>query len=820
MFVTNLKLAIRTLLKNRLQAIILIGGLSMGMATCILLLQYISFELSFDQFNHKKDQIYRVVNERFQNGTSVQKGTITYPTIGPTLKADYPEVKQYTRLSYNPDLYIRYDNELNKLNNGFAADEHFFEVFDYPLLAQDALQVLDETNEMVISKTIADQYFPAAKGNYNAVLGEGFYIDDHEDVFKVVGVFDDIPTNSHLQFDVLISYASFVRYVGAGANDSWTWSDFYHYLVLEDGTDVAAFEDKLVGFSEQYFRGAEVSGSDEVFTLQPLLAAHLYSQDLEYEIGETANGRAVWMMLIIAFFILLIAWINYVNLSSVKAIERSKEVGIRKVVGATRQQLMRQFFTEAAIVNTISLVFALGIVQLLSPWFAQNFEIAVEEFSFFQGHTLNTYLFLSLFALIVVGVLISGAYPAYLLSSTRISSVLKGIYAKKSGSATLRKSLVVFQFMISIALITATWMVSRQISYMSKQDLGFDINQVISINGPELSNFDSTFIDRINALKSELTKHPNIKAMSTSSREPGERMGRIFQAALVAEKSIDQHFTSNFINVDHSYADTYSLIPTAGRFFRREDHSNDFNQISSIVVTEEVARKNGMEPEEMVGQRLTFGGREKQWEVIGVVPDFHQRSLHHAIEPIILFPFYEPYNSLSVKVSGGDIGQTLAFIEQSYLSVFPGNIFIYQFVDEQFQRLYEADARFSNILSFFTALTILIACLGLFGLTSYMTFLRTKEIGIRKVLGASPWSIINLLSKDFLRLILVAFILAIPLAYLFLDNWLNNFAYKLPLEWWMFVIAGVAAILIAYLTIGFQSFRVAMTNPANSLRSE
>lgn len=817
MLTNFLKVAFRNLWRNKIQSLILIGGLTAGMATCILLLQYISFELSFDQFHSQKDRIFRVVNERFQQGKSVQKGTITYPTIGPTLKEEYPEVKAYTRLAYSNDLLMNFGDKIEPVSPGIYADQYFFSVFDFDLLASEANVILEEPNQIVLTKSLADRYFPKYKNNYQAIIGEELMVDRYEDPFRVVGVCQDVPTNSILQFDILASYSTTIRYWGEGAGNSWTWSDFYHYLVLEDGVDPQAFERKLEDFSDRHFRGTEVSGSKEVFTLQALSDAHLYSNELEYEIGQVANGRAVWSLLIIAFFILIIAWINYVNLSSVRAIERSREVGVRKVVGATRFQLMRQFFMEATLVNVLSLGLALVVVQILTPWFAQNFDIEASAFSFFQGHHLNIYLLLALLALIGGGILLSGAYPAWLLSSTRISAVLKGVFSKKVGSGNLRKALVIFQFTVSIALITATWLVSRQIAYMNKQDLGLNIDQIVTVNPPELSGFDSTFIDRMNTLKTELNRHPSIKMAATSSRAPGDRMGRIFQIRKAGEEE-GQTYTSNFLNVDYNYATTYGLEPLEGRFFRKEDHSYDFQNLDKVVVNEEAAKMFGLSANEALGKQLFMGG--KNWEIIGVMPNFHQLSLHHVIEPIIFFPFYDNSHLISLRIEAGNIEESLAYIESTYKGMFPGNTFYYEFLDERFAQLYAADRRFGNILSFFTILTILIACMGLFGLASYMTFLRTKEIGIRKVLGASTWSIVQLLSKDFLRMVLLAFVVAVPISYLVMKEWLQNFAYRVEMPWWLFLLAGIFAILIAFATVSFQSLKVAWSNPANSLRNE
>lgn len=815
----HLKLVFRNLWYHKAQSFILVGGLTIGMTACILLLQYVNFELSFDNFHDKQDRIYRVVNERIQEGKTVQKGTITYPTIGPTMLKEFPEVINATRLAYSSNVMITKNNQVNPVEPGLWVDEHFLEIFDFEVLAKEDLMLLNEPNELVLTRHLADRYFPAAKGDYQSILGQEMQIDRDEHLYKIVGVIEDVPANSSLQFEILGSYASFIRYTSEGANSSWTWSDFYHYIELAPEANVDNLAAKLPAFSERHFRGTEVSGSEEIFSLQPLAEAHLYSENLEYEIGTTANGKAVWSLLIIAFFILILAWINYVNLSSVKAIERSKEVGVRKVIGASRFQLIRQFLIEAASVNLISLIFALTLTWGLTPWFGSNFGVDIDSLKFWSLSTTNIYLFLFLFSLIVLGVLFSGAYPAYLLSSPQISNVIKGIFTKHKGGETLRKVLVVFQFTMSIALIVGTWLVTKQINYMTDQDLGFKVEQIMTLNPPEMTSFDSTFIDEMNVFKSELAQISGVESASTSSRSPGQGTGRIFQIEKTGAQVDGQFYTANFINVDFEYAKTYGLTPTAGRFFRVSDHNLDWAAIDKMVVTEAGVKMLGYtNKEDIINQKFNFWN--KNWEVIGVIPDFHQRSLHHNIEPMVFIPTYDSNNLLSLRLSTQNIDQTIAQIQALYKDFFPGNTFYYQFLDENFKQLYEADLRFGKILSFFTFLTIIIACLGLFGLASYSTFLRTKEIGIRKILGASTMSITALLSKDFLKLVIIATLTATPIAWYFIQQWLTEFAYHIHIQWWIFAISGLLAIAIALLTISAQSIKAALSNPIQSLRNE
>jgi len=825
MIFQNLKIAFRTLNKNKFQSLILIGGLTLGMTACLLLLQYVNYELSFDDFHSKKDNIYRVVNERIQEGTTVQKGTITYPTIGPTMQEEYPEIKNATRLTYSPRLLLKEASasdenaKVEQAEVGLWVDKHFFEVFDFDLLAGQRLNLMDEPNEIILTRKIADVLYPAAKGHYESIIGQELMVNRYADPFKVVAVAENVPSKSTLQFELLISYKSAIRYWGEGAGNSWDWSDFYHYLEIEPNTDIAALENKFVDFSDRHFRGTEVSGSEEIFTLQHLAKAHLNSNELEYEIGSTSSGRAVWALLIIAFFILVIAWINYVNLSSVRAIERSKEVGVRKVIGATRFQLVLQFLSEAFLVNFVSLLLAVTLVQFFNPWLANNFDVQLAALSFFSTNSFNAYLLFGLFGSIVLGILISGLYPAWLLSSPHVSNVLKGVFTKNLKGAGIRKGLVVFQFAMSIGLIVATWLVANQIRYMSQEDLGFNLDQVVVVEGPDLSQWDSTFVNRLNTFKGALEQFPTIISATTSGRRPGETMGRNFNVRKSADGENGPSFTSNTLPVDSDFARTYDFKPIAGRFLRKEDHNIEMSQIKSLVINEAAVRTFRLgSSEEAIGQQLQLYGQD--WDIVGVVPDFHQLSLHHIVEPMILLPLYGTGHYISLRTGGDQIDATLAQVKSTYDDFFPGNRFEYSFADEQFKQLYEADQRFGNILSFFTILAILIACFGLFGLASYTTFLRTKEIGVRKVLGASSTSIITLLSKDFIQLVVIAFFIAAPLTWLGVTYWLDNFAYHINIQWWVFAIAGIVTVGITFLTVGLQGVRAALSNPVESLRSE
>lgn len=813
-----LKLAFRSLLRQKGFTLINLFGLATGMAACLLLLQYISYELSFDTFHSKADRIYRVVNERYQGGDMVQRGTITYPTISANMKKDYPEIRNATRLADFGGTVVRKDDDLQTVAGLYYVDEHFLEIFDFPLLAVATERLLSRDFQVIISKQQADRWFAVKEGTYEDVLGEQVIIDEEDEPYTIVGVLDEVPANSLLLPEMLVSYSSLIQVIGEDVDNSWTWSDFYHYLELEPGVDVAVLEAKFKGFSDRYFRGEEVSGSKELFYLQPLLEAHLQSNDLEYEVGNTTNGKAVWSLLLLAFFILIIAWINYANLSSSRALERAKEVSIRKIAGAKNHQLSGQFFTEALLANFASLMIAIVMFLLVQPYFQRLMEVSWDQLNINRILFQHPALWGTALGLTLLGIMLSAYYPTWMLTSQRMTDVLKGSIRTGKKGQNIRKGLIIFQFTASIALIAGTLMVNRQINFLQEQDLGVNIDQVLTFDPPRLAAWDSTFINRMDAFKQTLIQYPAIQAAASSNRTPGRGTGRLFETR-VPSRADDRNYTLSFIQVDHSYAETFGLEAVAGRLFSREDYSPLWEDLNTILINEAAVETFGFAgAEEAIGQVVeTYG---KPWTIVGVVPDFHQQSLHHPIAPMLLQPAYSTNNPISVKISGEDVSSTLVAIQKTFDDFFPGNAFNYTFLNETFAQQYAADQKFRKLLFFFTLLAILVACLGLSGLAFYAAYLRTKEIGIRKVLGASIQQLSLLLAKDFMGLIIIATLIGLPLAWLGFQSWLTNFAYRIDFPWWAMITAAVGGLLIAFGTISWHAIRAAYTNPIDSLRNE
>jgi putative ABC transport system permease protein len=810
-----LTIAFRNVAKNKVFSAINIFGLGIGLAACLLIFEFVSFELSYDTFNEKLDRTYRVTNDRFQNGKLIQHGTITYPTIGPTMAKDYPEIETYTRLMPGSELNVRIGDKNFRGDECHFADERFLGVFSFPLLAGDRASCLKDRYSIVLTETLADKYFPEGDGNYANVVGKVLYWGLDETPYKVTAVLEDVPDNSHIAFDALVSYATLIRAEDQDADISWRWSDFRHYLVLKKGADYKALEKKFPQFSEHYFKGDKVSGSVEKFYLQPLKKAHLYS-DYEYDIARTASGRAVWAMLIVAVFILLIAWINYINLTTSRALDRAKEVGLRKVMGALKSQLVKQFIFESTLISFLALVAAVIIAQ-----------VSQSAFNAVIGGNLTIWKVISemdatavaiLCLVMACGVILSGFYPAFVLSSYQPVTVLKGKFQRSSMGQFTRKTLVIFQFTASAALITGTLIVARQLKFMNEADLGMNIQNILIVKAPELTAWDSTFIQRVENYKSELTQIKGVISAATSSRLPGDRLGRGFDVRL-ADQPSSTHYTMSFLGADYNFLDTYRVSLIAGRKFLPTDHKFEFGDINSVLINQNALKLLGIEnAPDAVGKEIVNG--DGKWRVIGVVNDFHQESLKKPMEPIVFLPTYSTYGPTSVRFEQPQIQVVIAEVEEVYKKFFPDNAFSYVFLEDKYKAQYTDEKRFARVIIIFTVLGIIISCLGLIGLSSYTAVQRTKEIGIRKVLGASLSGIVSLLSLEFMKLVFIAILLALPVAYFTMENWLTNYPYRIPLQWFLFIVPALLILVIAAVTISFQILKTARTNPAKSLKYE
>jgi len=819
MFKSYLTTAWRNIKKNKIFSLINIAGLAIGMAACLLILQYVNFELSYDQFNKNISDVYRVYNDRYQNGKLIQHGTITYSAIGKAMQDDYPEVINHARVEPFGNVIITYDNKKFGEQQVIGVDNSFLTMFSYQLIAGDQKTALKEPFTAVITETAANRYFGVHDNNIGSVLGKAIVMGRDSLPYKVTGICKDVPENSHLQFDILASYVTML----AGKNPykqadfDFTDSDFWHYLQLRHGTDYKALQAKFTAFSQKYFQGNKISGSVEKFYLQPLAKAHLYS-DFEYEIGKTGSSTVVWGLLIIALFIIVIAWVNYINLSTARSAERAREVGVRKVAGASKKQLVRQFLTESFLINVIALMLGVLLVILLQPAFNTLIQHKL-SFSYLFQKSLGGYsITMGLLALILTGIFISGFYPAFVLSSFRPILVLKGKFSASKKGIVLRKGLVIGQFAITVALIIGSFVVYKQIKFMNDQELGMNINQMLVIKPPMLSDFDSSFIIKENSFKEEIKQIAHVKGATSSNRIAGDELGRSFDVHRTDDNS-GNHFTVRNMGGDYDFLNVYGIKLLTGRNFSPADYNADFNKLHNIIINASAVKILGFSSrEDAIGKSITMFG--KKWDVIGVMNDYHQKSLRYPLEATVMIPTYGNYNPISIKVDAPNLTATMAAIKAKYEQFFPGNLFDYYFLDEKFNEQYKDDQLFGKAFSIFAGFAILIACLGLLGLSLFATTQRTKEIGVRKVLGASVTNIVMLLSKDFIRLVIIAFVIASPVAYFIMHQWLQDFAYRINIEWWVFAVAGLLSVTIALATISYQAIKAAIANPVKSLRTE
>ncbi|WP_436515639.1 ABC transporter permease [Ekhidna sp. To15] len=810
-----LKVSYRDLKRNKTFTGINLFGLVAGMTVSLLMFQYVLFETSFDDFNKDTERIYRVINDRYQNGELVQHGAITYPTIGPTMKADFPEIESYTRMTFSGSNFINYENETFRTGDYLIADEHFLTFFDYELLKGQKEECLDAAFKMVLTKQFAEKLIKKGE-NVTDLIGRPIHFN-YEKPFMITGILENPPANSHLQFSFITSYKSFIAIAGEEVDNSWEWSDFYHYIKLKEGVKKESLDGKLADFGKRYFKEGEVSGGDEKFFLQSLKEIHL-DDSMEYEIGVVTNGNTVWLMLYIAIFIVVIAWINYINLNTSRAIQRAKEVGIRKSVGALKGQIIRQSFTETLLMNLIALITSIGLVILLQPAFNNltglELSMSIVLFSSIWGIPFP----LLLFATLLVSLAFVALYPALLVTRFSTQDVLKGSFKLKGEIAWLRKGMVVFQFSLAVILITATIAIARQIEFMVNQDLGVDVDNTMVVYGPVMTNWDSTFINKIDLFKKSLSSLSGIEGATISNRVPGSLMGRIFQVTSKADPEA-QNLTSNFINVDHDFSELYDLEFITGRDFGFTDHDLDGSKVKNIVINESAVPLLKFDsPENAIGQSINFWN--KDWTIIGVIKDFHQQSLHKKIEPIFLIPYYDTGNNFSIKFSSQVTPALVEAVEKRYDQHFPGNYFDYYFLTDEIKSLYDNDVRVSRVSNVFAALSIIIAVLGLYGLVMITLVRKTKEIGIRKVLGANLGQLLRLMSKEFLLLVFIAVLIGAPMSYLILMEWKAGFAYSIHIGFGLIFISSFLLILISTITIGFQTKKITKNNPVESLRWE
>jgi len=788
-----LRTAFRNLWKHRVYSSLNILGLTIGMSACFLIFLYVRFELSYDGFHSKIDRIYQL-NCDIKTPTETMNIAVCSAPMAINAKDEFPEIEKAVRFDPRPLLLRRGEFKFQE-EKAVLADSTFFEVFDFPLLQGDPRTALTEPYSIVLSESTAKKYFADANP-----MGQTLLMNDAGKPVKVTGVMKDMPENSLLKADLFLSKSTSRREDSA---EDRRWSSFgmYSYLLLKPNTNPKTLEKKFPAFLDKR-DGKEMKQIQMFFTLtlQPLKDVYLRSDTR----GAQDNGNIanIYIFSVVGAFILLIACINFVNLTTARSTERAKEVGIRKVVGAERGQLTNQFLGESIVQAVIAFILAVGATALLIPLF-----------NFLAGKTISTGLFhhpsyiLGLLGIAVGIGLLAGVYPALVLSSFQPITVLKGRFATGNRGMLLRRGLVVFQFTISIAFIAATLIVYSQLTYMRSQDLGFSNQQTVVVN----TQGDA----HKKALNDEISRLPGVLSTAMSSSVPGSGNPTAYSQVQNAKGDM-QIANLELYFVDFNYIKQYKMKIIAGRAFSR-DFGTDTTQ--AMILNESAVKLFGYHsPQDAIGRKFSQWGRQGQ--IVGVVKDFHFRSLQTEIKPLSFRIEPDGCELISANVKTADLRNTLAAIETKWKTIIPYRPFSYYFADEFFNRQYRDEDRFGKLFLNFAILAIFISCLGLLGLASYSTLQRTKEIGVRKVLGASVTGIINLLSKEFMQLVIIAFLIATPITWYFMASWLKDFYYRIGVQWWIFVLAGISAFLIAWLTISFQAIKAAMSNPVKSLRTE
>ena len=803
MFRNYLTIAIRNLLRHKGYSAINVLGLAIGIACCILIMLYVQDELSYDRYHEKHVRIYRLAESATIAGRPIE-AAVTPPPWAPVLAEEYPEIEQITRLKPPGSRWlIRYKE--NRFYERFFvfADSSVFDIFTIPLVQGNAKTVLAEPHAVVLSESMADKYFGDENPIGKVITGDDLY------EFTVTGIMEDMPGNSHFHFDFLASYASLAPnklYNEPSTMQSHGFShDVFTYLLLREGQEPEDLERKFPGFLDRHL-GDMLEGTGIVARpfLQPLTDIHLHS-NMEAELGPNSDIRYVYIFSSLAVFVLLIACVNFMNLSTARSARRAQEVGIRKVLGAQRQQLIRQFTGESIFLSVIALVIALVVVHLLLP-----------QFNAVSGKTLemdyqSIWLVPTLAAIALLTGVVAGGYPAFILSSFRPVAVLTGALKAGASQSFLRKILITFQFIVSIIMIIGTVVVLDQLRYMQTKHLGFDKENVVIVRLP-----DAEAIKGYTAFKNAVLQYPEILNASTSSSVPGGQPS----LNLVTPEGVqeDQSPVYQVIWSDYDFIETLGVEMAAGRTFSREFGSDS----TACLINMATVRSLGWE--NPVGRTIRMTGAPDSnppIEVIGVMEDFHNKSLHQPIEPLMILLLSEAASFMEIRIQGNNVTRGLEILQEQWRKIYPSHPAMdYSFLDADLEQLYIAEQRMGSVFIAGAILSILIACLGLLGLSSFMAEQRTREIGVRKVLGATISNVILLLSRDFTKLILLAIVVGAPAAYYVMQTWLTGFPYRIELSLGVFAFSGLAALLIAWLTVGYQAFKAAASNPADALHGE
>lgn len=802
------KIAVRSLVKNKGFTFINLIGLATGFAITLLIVQYVQFERSYESTHPNADRIVRLTLNLMTGNSVSTADSEMYPSVGPKIKAEVPEVETYTRVYAigEPNSHMQIGEQQFLMKDLYAVDADFFKMFNYKLIYGTENNLFKKPNEAVITESTALKYF-----NRTDVVGEVIKSPGNtgDILYNVVGVTHDSPPNTHLKFEMLISYptmladAEMLRRHGE-REDDWANNNSYMYVQLANSADYSHFTNSLAAFNKRLIDEKKIK-SEEIVG-QKMTDIHLYSKKT-FEPEPNGDAKSVFFLLAVALMIILSAYVNYINLATSKALDRAREVGIKKVVGSTKTQLIFQFLMESLLLNVLA-----GGLAVLLVWMGKSSFLSIsglpENFVLFG----NLSFWLLLLAFIFLGGLLSGIYPAFVLSSFKPSTVLKGNFSHSMKGVLLRKGLVVFQFAITIILLIQTFTVNEQISYMRGLDRGVNVDRSIVVEAPT-----KNATENYSVFKETLLANSNIKTVSLSHTVPGQPSGALTTTSDIHITGVtpDEYHNFYITFIDKDYIPLLAIEMLAGNNF----DETTLPEEREVIVNEEALKKwNIKTPEDAVNKKLSFWGTE--WTIKGVVKSYHQHSPKSPLLPMIHI-FNNNFRSLAtVQFAGGSPNDNVSQLQEKFAAVYPGALFSYFFMDQEYDKQFKADDRFQNVFMILTAFSIIIACLGLLGLASFAVAKRRKEIGIRKVIGASTTSILMLLSKDFVKTVLISVVISIPITYLFVNSWLNNFAFKTELHWWLFALPVVFVMVLVLFLIGIKTLKTALANPVKSLRTE
>ena len=801
-----IKTAWRNLWKNKVFSAVNIFGLSVGIAAFLLIVNYLRFEYSYDDGHANKDRIFRVPMITSEKGGKEQTFAFTYPALAPAMKKDFPEVEEAVRFRRQGGIVAYGEQRMVENGSLYYADPSLFKVFSFHFVKGNAASAFKELNDAVITEETAKKYF----GN-NDPMGKALRYNKEDYIVKAV--LKDIPANSHIRFNILLNYEKYILLTRGDANTSWGWSDFYTYILLRPGANVKALEAKLPAFTERYMgEDMKRAGYINTFQLQPLKDIHLRSK-YDYELAGNGNLTYLKYLGIAALFIIFIALINYVNLTTAHSLDRAKEIGVRKVAGAGKFQLIRQFLGESLFLNIIAIILGILIFRVTLPYFSTLVRKDINSLLVSDGR-----FWVLAIIVFLVSTLLAGFYPAFVLSSFQPIEALKkssGISVVKGGKSLLRKSLVVLQFVAAIVLIAGAIGFYRQLRFMQNQELGVNINQTLVVN--QTANVDSSSIPSFNAFINDMRANPAIRSVTASTSVPGAEVGGSSGFSL---KNSTTSKRCRVFGIDKEFVPAYELTLLAGRNFTNDKAGVDTNIVLNILVNETAAKVFGFTNlSDIVGKEIDGAGFHCQ--VIGLIKDYHQESLENSYDPIVFYPEEERnFGNFSLKLNTTDLPGLMAFVKQKWSAYFPESPYNFFFLDDRFNAQYDNDRLFATVLWLFTAIAITIACLGLFGLSLYTITKRKKEISIRKVLGATLFQVASMITIDYLKLVLLAGIIALPVSFGLVNGWLKKYAFHIDIGLWFFLLPVLLIVTIAVLTVLYQSLKAAVVNPVKNLRTE